>query len=112
MAFWIEQELAKQTKANYIRKPSDSVCQKSDKQNYINTKKEIAKVANVSHDTVSKVKLIEAEASSEVRERLRTGDMSIKQAYDEIKKVEKKAKRQEAVNAKDADKAREIAKLR
>jgi len=55
----------------------------------INTKKEIAKVANVSHDTISKVKKIEAVATPEVKAQLSTGEISINQAYQEIKKEEK-----------------------
>ena len=56
----------------------------------IDTQKEVAKVANVSHDTIAKVKRIEAVASPEVKAQLSTGEMSINQAYQEIKKEEKK----------------------
>lgn len=65
------------------------LCQISDKA-AIDTKKEVAKVANVSHDTIAKVKRIEAVASPEVKAQLSTGEMSINQAYQEIKKEEKK----------------------
>jgi DNA modification methylase len=51
--------------------------------------KEIGKVANVSHDTIAKVKKIEANATPEVKEKLNTGQMSINEAYKEIKKEEK-----------------------
>jgi len=50
--------------------------------------KEIGKVANVSHDTIAKVKKIEANATPEVKARLNTGTMSINEAYKEIKKEE------------------------
>jgi DNA modification methylase len=50
--------------------------------------KEIGKVANVSHDTIAKVKKIEATATPEVKARLNTGTMSINEAYKEIKKEE------------------------
>ena len=56
----------------------------------IDTREEIANVANVSHDTIAKVKRIEAVASPEVKAQLSTGEMSINQAYQEIKKEEKK----------------------
>ena len=59
----------------------------------IDTQKEIAKIANVSHDTVAKVKVIEAKATPEVKAQLSTGEMSINQAYQEIKKEEKKEER-------------------
>ena len=52
--------------------------------------KEVAKVAKVSHDTIAKVKRIEAVATPEVKAQLSTGEMSINQAYQEIKKEEKK----------------------
>ena len=67
--------------------------QKSEKSNIepINTIKEISKVANVSHDTIAKVKKIEAVATPEVKAQLSTGEISINQAYQEIKKEEKKA---------------------
>jgi hypothetical protein len=55
----------------------------------IETRQEIAKVANVSHDTIAKVKKIEANATPEVKARLNTGQMSINEAYKEIKKEEK-----------------------
>jgi N6-adenosine-specific RNA methylase IME4 len=56
----------------------------------IETRKELAKVANVSHDTIAKVKKIEAVATPEVKAQLSTGEISINQAYQEIKKEEKK----------------------
>jgi outer membrane lipoprotein SlyB len=40
-------------------------CQKSDNLSPIDTKKELAKVANVSHDTIAKVKKIQSTATQE-----------------------------------------------
>jgi N6-adenosine-specific RNA methylase IME4 len=73
-----------------------AVRQKSDKPE-IDTKKELAKVANVSHDTIAKVKKIEAIATPEVKAKLSTGEVSINQAYQEIKKEEKKAERKNII---------------
>jgi N6-adenosine-specific RNA methylase IME4 len=56
----------------------------------IDTKKEVAKVANLSHDTIAKVKKIEEKAAPEIKEKLSTGELSINQAYQDIKKEEKK----------------------
>lgn len=56
----------------------------------IETRKELSKIANVSHGTLDKVKVIEAKASEEVKAQLSTGEVSINQAYQEIKKEEKK----------------------
>jgi N6-adenosine-specific RNA methylase IME4 len=57
----------------------------------IETRKELAKVANVSDNTISKVKVIEAKATPEVKEQLLAGDISINEAYKEIKQEEKRA---------------------
>lgn len=56
------------------------------------TRKELAKVANVGERTISMVKKIEEKAPEEVKEKLKTGEVSINQAYQEIKKEEKKEK--------------------
>lgn len=56
----------------------------------IDTRKELANIANVSHDTIAKVKVIEAKAPEEVKAKLATGEVSINQAFKDIKKDEKK----------------------
>jgi N6-adenosine-specific RNA methylase IME4 len=66
-----------------------SVRQISDKA-VIDTKKELAKVASVSHDTIAKVKKIQATATPEVKAKLSTGEVSINQVYQDIKKEEKR----------------------
>ena len=55
----------------------------------IDTRKELAKIADVKERTLGKVKVIEAKAPEEVKAKLRTGEVSINQAYKEIKKEEK-----------------------
>ena len=69
-----------------------AVRQKSDKA-VIDTKKELSKVASVSHDTIAKVKKIQEKAPEEVKAKLATGEVSINAAYKEIKKEEKKKER-------------------
>jgi len=56
----------------------------------IDTKKELSKIANVSHDTIARVKKIELIASPETKEKLAKGETSINEAYKEIKMQEKK----------------------
>ena len=75
--------------------------QKSEKSNIpdINTTKEIATVAGLSHDTIAKVEKIEAKAPPEVKEQLRSGAMSINQAYTEVKRQEKAEQRAEKMAA-------------
>ena len=56
----------------------------------VDTKKELSKVAAVSHDTIAKVKKIQEKAPEEIKAKLATGEVSINAAYKEIKKEEKK----------------------
>jgi DNA-binding transcriptional regulator YhcF (GntR family) len=84
--------LSEKAKENQIRKPLDSVCQKSDKQNFIDTKKELAKQAQVSHDTIAKTEKILTAAAPEIIEQVRAGDMSINQAYKEVTAADKSQK--------------------
>lgn len=55
----------------------------------VDTRKELAAAAGVSHDTIAKVEKIEAKAAPEIKEQLRTGQMSINQAYKAVKLGEK-----------------------
>ena len=85
-------------KAKEKEKIRKTTSQKSDESfPEVSTKKELAKVANVSHDTISKVKHIEAKATPEVKQKLSTGEVSINQVYQDIKKEEKKAERIELI---------------
>jgi len=95
LALELEEVFSKKAKDNLIKggKISQEGCQISDKA--IDTKKELSKVASVSHDTISKVKKIQEKAPQEVKAKLATGEVSINAAYKEIKKEEKKEELQE-----------------
>jgi len=56
----------------------------------VNTNNEIARQAGVSHNTIARVEKIEEQAPEEVKAKLRSGDISINQAYKEIKNEKKK----------------------
>lgn len=71
------------------------ICQKSDR-SQIDTKRELAKVAGVSHDTIAKVQKIEAKAEPEEKEALRSGDASIDQVYQRIRRQERQQEKAEA----------------
>ena len=88
LALELEDVFSKKAKENQIRKP-ESVLQISAKQK-IDTREELSKVAGVSHDTISKVKKIQAKAAPEVKAKLATGEVSINAVYQDIKKEEKK----------------------
>ena len=92
LALQLEDVFRAKAKENQIRKPN-SVLQISAEQK-LDTRKELSKVAAVSHDTIAKVKKIQEKAPEEVKAKLRTGEVSINAAYKEIKKEEKKVERQ------------------
>ena len=57
----------------------------------INTNKEIAKLADVSHDTVGKVKVVMEHGSEDQRDRMLKGKASVNKVYREIVPVKPKA---------------------
>ena len=77
--------IAKKAKENILatqKNESASAYQKSDKQ--INTNKELAKIAGVSHDTIHKVETIEKKATPQTKQLVREGKLSINQAYNSV----------------------------
>ena len=94
LALRLKSFFAGKAKENQMRTAENRVCQKSDKQE-IDTKRELAKVAGVSHDTIAKVEKIEKVATPEVKQQLRSGEMSINQVYQTIKRAEKEEKRED-----------------
>jgi 16S rRNA G966 N2-methylase RsmD len=60
----------------------------------IDTRAELAKAANVSHDTIHKVKVITEKAPERVKEKLRKGEVSINAAYKDVEKKEKQKQRE------------------
>lgn len=93
LALRLEEAIAGRAKANQIRSTENRVLQKSAEQ-AIDTRQEIAKAAGVSHDTVAKVKKLEAKATPEAKAALSTGALSINQAYQQIRHKEKLDKRE------------------
>lgn len=55
------------------------------------TRDTLAKLAGVSHDTLSKVETLEREADDDVKAKLRSGELSINKAWTQLKKRQKKA---------------------
>lgn len=90
LALELEQVFRDKAKANQaVQFKGSSLPQKSEEVKPIETGKVLAKIANVSHDTIAKVKVIESKANDGVKAKLQTGEVSINQAYKEIKKEEK-----------------------
>lgn len=94
LALRLKPVIAEKAKENQLStlKQNKTVSQKSVER--IDTQKELAKVAGVSHDTIAKVEKIEKTASPEVKAKLQSGDMSINQAYQTIRRAEKEAIRE------------------
>ena len=70
------------------------ICQKSDRSS-IDTKKELARAAGVSHDTIAKVERIEKQAPKPVINASRSGAISVNTAY-QVAKMEPEQKREVA----------------
>ena len=95
LALELESVFSARAKENQaVQFKGSSLTLKSAEVKPIETRKELAKIASVGHDTIAKVKVIEAKATPEVKAQLRTGEVSINQAYQEIKKEEKKIERE------------------
>ena len=74
---------------------SDNICHICDRSEEIkkpiDTKKEIAKIAGVSHNTIARVEKIEKQATPEIKAQVKSGEISINQAYQATVREEKKA---------------------
>lgn len=90
LALKLKPVIAEKAKEQQIRKPANSVSQKSVEQKPIDTQKELSNMANVSHDTISKVEKIQIYATPEIIHKIQNGDISINKAYKDIKREEKR----------------------
>lgn len=88
LALKLKPSFIKRAKANQARTAENRENQKSDKQR-MNTNKELAKIAGVSHDTIHKVDVIEKHGDKTLIEQIRNGDVSINEAYNRIKPPKK-----------------------
>lgn len=95
LALQLEEVFSKKAKENQGARTD--ILQISAESKPIDTRKELSKVASVSHDTIAKVKKIQEKATEEVKAKLSTGEVSINSAYQEIKKEEKKKIRLEKI---------------
>jgi hypothetical protein len=80
LALKVEPEIGRIAEKN-LHLSGGKGCQKSDKVKPIDTKKELAQIAGVSHDTIHKIKKIEAEATPHIKELLYSGTITTNQAY-------------------------------
>lgn len=105
LALKLKPVIAEKAKENQ-KAAGGAVPQKSAKA--VDTREELAKAAGVSHDTIHKVEKIQQKAPEAIKEKLRTGEMSINQVYGWISKEEHPNKyQQDAKDLRDAKKRNE-----
>lgn len=73
-----------------------AVRQKSDKA-VIDTKKELATIAGVSHDTIHKVEVIEKHGTPEIKAKARSGEISTNEAYRQTTNIMRPIKKDDIV---------------
>lgn len=76
------------------------------------TRKEIAKELGWSTGKVAMADKVWKDAEPETKEQVKSGEVSINQAYQELKKQERQKKHEETLHARADDKARKTAKLK
>ncbi len=64
----------------------------------VDTKKELAKIAGVSHDTIAKVKKIRSQAKGDLIKKVQSGEVSINEAYKSVRAEEKAQQKQIAID--------------
>lgn len=94
LALRLENIYAEKAKENQLRTAANLVRPMLAEQEKVTTRKIISDIAGVAHGTLSKVKIIEAAATPEVKAKVASGDVSINEAYKEIRTIEKKAELQ------------------
>jgi N6-adenosine-specific RNA methylase IME4 len=82
---------AKESYKSNVGRPSKSP-QNSATISNVETRKELSKLAGVSHDTISRIETIAKKAPDDVKTKLRAGEMSINEAYKKVKQIEKAEK--------------------
>jgi 16S rRNA G966 N2-methylase RsmD len=106
----ILEKSGRETGGLWKKPPEERVCQKSDKP--FDRKKEIAKSAGVSHDTVYKVKKIEeakeqGKLAPEVEQKLRSSEVSINRVFRDLKEAATK-ERIDTAKAEAVSKLKEV----
>ena len=94
--------IAAKAKENLTLSPGRGKKGSQNSVNLIETRKELSKLAGVSHDTISRIEKIAKKAPDDVKTKLRAGEMSINEAYTQLKRVEKSQK-QEKIREQNAE---------
>lgn len=70
--------------------------------------KEMGKIAGVSHDTISKVKNIDSKAPEEIKQKIKSGEISINKVYNDIKQQEKREEIKKTIQEKPKQESKSI----
>jgi len=89
LALHLKPVISEKAKLQQSRKSEDFVLQISAKQNPIDTRKIIADISGVSHDTVAKVEKILDTGTPEILEKIKSGALTVNKAYQETRLHEK-----------------------
>lgn len=101
LALRLKPVIAEKAKENMLATQNNdnaSAHQKSEKQ--VNTSKELAKIAGMSHDTIHRVEVIETRGTDDLKQKVRSGEKSINEAYISVT-PKKKTLKQETQEAKE-----------
>lgn len=84
-ALELKPAIAERAKERQVRK-SNSVPMNSSEQKPVDTRKELAKIAGVSEDTIRKAEVVMEKGTPEVKAALKSGEISTNEAFKETKK--------------------------
>lgn len=91
LALRMEAAIAEKAKANLRTRTADGGYQPlQDSAKAVDTRAEVARIAGVSHDTIHKVKAIEAKADDETKAKLRAGETTINREFEKLQRAEKR----------------------
>lgn len=90
LALELEEVFSKKAKEKELKRKTTFAKSQKSSMKTINTNKELSNISGIGQQTIARVKVIEQKAPEEVKQKLRTGEVSINAAYKEIKKEEKK----------------------
>jgi N6-adenosine-specific RNA methylase IME4/ParB-like chromosome segregation protein Spo0J len=85
----VEQGKARQRRGGRTKVPQNSAEARGERE----TREQLAKLAQVSRDTIAKAKLIAAKGSARLKRQLRSGEISINKAYQTIRQAVERKKR-------------------
>jgi SepF-like predicted cell division protein (DUF552 family) len=108
LALKLKQTIYRQAKGNQACGQGGVLLPQKPVEAKIDTQKELARIAGVSHDTIHKVEVIEEKAPEQVKSQIIAGDISINQAYNDIRREEKRGEIISKLASVEAMEAKEI----